>query len=130
MDLNNLELDAGSYTLIAVIVSLLFIPLFLSKDPDIHPLALQRQSNSSPIRLPKESAIYRSLETPQGFPLKTGLALKTEKSYSTRDGDIRDVWNLAVEKGKGKVLSVKGVTITEVDIGKCASSLRMMLPVT
>jgi len=38
--------------------------------------------------------------------------------YSTRGGDIRDIWKLAVEKGKGKLLSVKGTIIKEHDISE------------
>ena len=58
--------------------------------------------------------------TPHGTPLKTGLALPGEKSWQTRDGDLRDIWNTHVEKGPGKVLSVKGTQVTEVPVGMCS----------
>ncbi|KAF8460641.1 hypothetical protein BDZ91DRAFT_798724 [Kalaharituber pfeilii] len=113
-----LQLDVWSYTLIAVILSLLILPVCLSKDPDYHPLALQHQSHPSNVRQPKESAVYRSQETSHGLPLKTGLSLPGEKSWQFRDGDLRDIWNLYVEKGKGIVQSVKGFEVTNVEVAK------------
>lgn len=72
------------------------------------------------IRNPKESAVYRSLHTPFGYPLVAGLGLPTEQKYSTRHGDITDIWKLQCENGKGKILSVKGVEVVEVDTGLCS----------
>ncbi|RPA86990.1 hypothetical protein BJ508DRAFT_410579 [Ascobolus immersus RN42] len=111
-----IELNAVSYTLIALAASILFVPLFLSKDPAIHPFILQRQSNVAPVRKPKESAVYRSQATPTGYPLISGLQLEGEKAYQTRDGDIRDVWKLAKEKGNGKIITVRGSRKEEIDI--------------
>lgn len=113
-----IELNVVSYTLIALVVGLLFVPLFFSKDPAIHPFILQRQSNVAPIRKPKESAVYRSQATPSGYPLVAGLQLEGEKAYQTRDGDIRDIWNLAKNKGKGKIITVRGNRTAEHDIRK------------
>ena len=45
---DDLELNVVSYTLIAVILGLVIIPVLLEKDPDIHPLLLNRQSISNP----------------------------------------------------------------------------------
>lgn len=116
------ELNIYTYTLLAIITSLLFVPLLFRADPDVHPIALLHQSNISPIRKKKESAIYRNGAVPHGAPLRTGLALKGEKAWLPRDGDLRDVWNAYVEKGPGKVLSVKGADVTEVPVGKSLST--------
>jgi hypothetical protein len=71
------------------------------------------------VRNPKESAIYRSLQTPPGYPLVSGFQLPSTQKYSSRSGDIRDIWKLAIEKGKGKLLTVKGANVKEDDIRKC-----------
>jgi hypothetical protein len=116
-----LELNTVSYTLIALAAALLFSPLFLAKDPAIHPFILERQSNVAPVRKPKESAVYRSQATPSGYPLVAGLQLEGEKAYQTRDGDIRDVWKLAKDKGKGKIITVRGSRKDEIDIGELSN---------
>lgn len=43
-----LQFDIISYTLIALLVGLLVLPVALGKDPDIHPFALLRQSSVAP----------------------------------------------------------------------------------
>lgn len=68
------------------------------------------------VRNPKESAVHRSTNVPYGQPFVTGLNLPTETNYSTRDGDIRDIWKLAIEKCNGKILSVRGADIHEIDM--------------
>ncbi len=91
------------------------------EDPDTHPLILARQCSAAPIRSEGESAVYRSLETPHGYPLRSGLGIKDEKAPrwgSGRDGDLRDVWRTAIagvrgQDGqptgqKGKILTVRG----------------------
>lgn len=87
-------------TLLAlVLAAYLLSPLFLYTEPDVHPLLLARQSSASYVRQPKESATFRSLETPHGYPLKSGLNVKDAgqpKWTSGRDGDLRDVWKRAV----------------------------------
>lgn len=87
-------------TLIAgAIVAFLTVSVLGSKDPDIHPFLLARQSTESPVRQPGESAPYRSLETPYGFPLRSGLNVRdpgTPKWSAGRRGDLRDVWKTAV----------------------------------
>ncbi|KAL9606959.1 MAG: hypothetical protein Q9167_008078 [Letrouitia subvulpina] len=111
-------------TLILIgIFTYLVYPLFFSKDPDTHPFLLARQSSASFVRQPGESAIFRSLETPHGYPLRSGLNVKdpgAPKWSSGKDGDLRDVWRKAVQgptsdDGKssglpGKVLTVLGKT--------------------
>ncbi|KAJ5908313.1 hypothetical protein N7495_000995 [Penicillium taxi] len=70
-----------------------------SKEPDIHPYLLARQSTSSPVRQAGESATYRSLETPYGYPLRSGLNIRdpgAPKWTAGRRGDLRDIWRAAV----------------------------------
>ena len=65
--------------------------------------------------------MYRSLETPHGYPLKTGLNVKNPDAprwAAGKDGDLRDVWKKTVqgptgEDGKstgepGKIFTVLG----------------------
>lgn len=40
-----LQFDTVSFTLIALVIATAVIPIVLSKDPDIHPFALLRQSS-------------------------------------------------------------------------------------
>ncbi|KAG9202570.1 hypothetical protein G6514_004308 [Epicoccum nigrum] len=66
-----------------------------SADADTHPLLLARQAQASYVRQPGESAVFRSPETPHGYPLRTGLAVKPPGApmYSAgKDGDLRDIW--------------------------------------
>ena len=99
--LENILLGWNIYsTLIALVLAAYLVsPLFLSTEPDVHPLLLARQSSASYVRQPKESAVFRSLDTPHGYPLKSGLNVKDAgqpKWTSGRDGDLRDVWKRAV----------------------------------
>ena len=96
------------YTSLLTVVFLAYLtyPLFFGKEPDTHPLLLARQATASQIRQPGESAIYRSLEAPHGYPLRSGLNVKdagSPKWTSGRDGDLRDVWNKAVEGADGRI---------------------------
>lgn len=108
-------------TLIAgALLAFVVISFVTSKDPDIHPFLLARQSTAFPVRQPGESSAYRSLETPYGFPLRSGLNVKdpgAPKWTSGRKGDLRDVWKTAirgaVEEGavsgkQGKIYTVLG----------------------
>ena len=109
-------------TLICILLGVyLLYPLFYYTEPDTHPMLLARQSSNSYVRQPGESAIYRSLETPHGYTLKSGLNVKdpgAPKWASGRDGDLRDIW-AQVLKGPtgsdgnsngspGKIISVLG----------------------
>jgi hypothetical protein len=85
-----------------VIATLLFFyfayPWLTWKDPDVHPFLLARQASPSPIRQPGESAVYRSIEIPYGYPLREGLGVKdpgAPKWSGGRNGDIRDIWRQA-----------------------------------
>lgn len=104
-----------------VLVAYLIYPLVFYAEPDVHPLLLARQSAASHVRQPGESATFRSLDVPHGYPLRTGLNVKdpgAPKWSSGRDGDLRDVWKRAVSGpvenegqptgGAGKVFTVLG----------------------
>ncbi|CAN9079869.1 unnamed protein product [Alternaria alternata] len=95
-------------TLIAFsIVGFLAFIIYDSADADTHPLLLARQAVASYVRQPGESAIFRSPETPHGYPLRTGLAVRPPGApmYSAgKDGDLRDIWRrvtgeIPLEKG-------------------------------
>ena len=123
---SQLEQILAGWNIYTTIICLIFgiyliYPLFYYADPDIHPLLLARQSSASPVRQPGESSTFRSLETPYGYSLKTGLNVKeagAPKWTSGKNGDLRDVWKRAVSgpvdnDGKptgepGKVLTVLG----------------------
>ena len=99
--LENILAGSNIYTILLALLLAAYIiaPLILYTEPDIHPLLLARQSSASYVRQPKESAVFRSLETPHGYPLKSGLNVKDAgqpKWTSGRDGDLRDVWKRAV----------------------------------
>ena len=105
-----------STTLVAVFVGYLFYPLFFGAEPDTHPLLLARQASASPVRQAGESATYRAIDIPYGYPLRSGLNVKDEgapKWSAGRNGDLRDIWREAA-KSSGphetpiQLLSVKG----------------------
>ncbi|KAF2191833.1 hypothetical protein K469DRAFT_556422 [Zopfia rhizophila CBS 207.26] len=113
--------NAYSSVLLIGIIGFIAWVVYDTQDADTHPLLLARQSQASYVRHPGESAIYRSPETPHGYPLRTGLAVKTPGTpmYSTgKDGDLRDIWRrvtgeIPLEKnaapgGTGKILTVFG----------------------
>ncbi|KAF2455592.1 hypothetical protein BDY21DRAFT_289228 [Lineolata rhizophorae] len=92
-----------------------------SPEPDTHPMLLARGASASPVRMPGESAVYRSQELPHGYPLRTGLGVKYPgaPAYSGgKNGDLRDIWRrvsgkLPLEGGDadantGKILTVLG----------------------
>ncbi|KZF20292.1 hypothetical protein L228DRAFT_249963 [Xylona heveae TC161] len=111
------------YTTILVILisAYVVLPWWFSKDPDLHPILLSRQATPAPVRNAGESATYRSVETPYGFPLKSGLGVKdpgAPRWARGRDGDLRDIWKQAArdpldQTGQstgqpGKILTVLG----------------------
>lgn len=129
--------DIYTTLILLVLVTYLVYPVFFTPDPDVHPMLLARQATASPVRQPGESATFRSLETPYGYPLKTGLNVKdpgAPKWTSGRDGDLRDVWKRAstgpvdiegrpVDK-PGKILTVLGKEeIIEHSFGKLTAEL-------
>jgi len=105
----DIELDILSFILLALIVLLLITPVLFPADPDTFPFILNNQSVPSKVRHPNESAVYRHRDQPHGYPLVAGLALR--KGYEApRDGDLRDIWELALQKS---------VTLGVVRGGRC-----------
>lgn len=114
-------------TVLATSLAIFIVYAFLnSKDPDIHPYLLARQATEAPVRQPGQSAVFRSLDTPHGFPLRTGLNVKepgAPKWAPGRDGDLRDIWRAAVRGSvaeedattgrRGKIYTVLGKNVTE-----------------
>lgn len=88
-----------TFLLFAAFFTLIY-PLIDPSEPDTHPLLLSRQASIAPVRYPGESAVYRAVEVPHGFPLKSGLNVKAKGSSrwsAGKDGDIRDIWRRAIE---------------------------------
>lgn len=111
--------NSWSTAIATLLVGIVTFQLYTRRDPDTHPLLLARQSQASPVRMPKESSVYRSHSAPHGMPLNTGLNVKdpgASKWSRGRDGDLRDVWRQALHGtadpgkpvGKGKLLTVLG----------------------
>ena len=95
--------DLFSTFIAGSLLVILIYPLLTSKEPDTHPFLLARQAQASPIRQPGESSVYRSVEIPYGYPLRSGLAVKdpgASKWTAGRDGDLRDIWRQAVNGNK------------------------------
>ena len=104
--------------LTVLLVGYLISPLFLSTEPDVHPMLLERQASIARVtQSDTESAIHRNLAVPEGFPLRSGLNIKdpgAARWTAGRDGDLRDIWRQAitniitgVNSGKS-VISVHG----------------------
>jgi len=85
--------------LATVLVAVLAYVLLTNREPDVHPFLLARQSHIAPIRHPGESAVYRAVDVPHGYPLRAGLGVKdpgAPKWSTGRNGDLRDIWRQAV----------------------------------
>ncbi|KAK7427077.1 hypothetical protein QQZ08_006346 [Neonectria magnoliae] len=101
--------STGLLTLLLVLVS---YRVLSTREPDVHPMLLARQSVPSPVRNDGESPVYRSQAAPHGMPLNAGLNVKdpgASKWSRGRDGDLRDIWRKAVQGGDG---GVKGNLMT------------------
>lgn len=81
-----------------LITAILAYSKYLQTQKDISELALQDQSSQSTTRKPHETASFRSRLVSHGFPLLHGLSIK--HSYKLRDGNLRDVWCLAMDTAK------------------------------
>ncbi|RMZ87383.1 hypothetical protein DV736_g5396, partial [Chaetothyriales sp. CBS 134916] len=83
-----------STILLLTLLTALIYPLLTAKDSDVHPFLLARQSTPSPIRFPGKSAVYRAMDVPHSYPLKSGLGVKDDNSPKWspgRKGDVRDI---------------------------------------
>jgi hypothetical protein len=116
------DIFAGWSLSTTIIATVLFVflayPWLTWKDPDTHPFLLARQASASPVRQPGESAVYRSVEVPHGYPLRSGLNVKdpgAPKWSAGRNGDLRDVWIQAMRgplKEDGSAAGPKGKFLT------------------
>ena len=130
LDTALLNLFAGWNIYTTIFATGLFLylayPWLTWRDPDTHPHLLARQASTSPIRQQGESAVYRSIEVPYGYPLRAGLGVKdpgAPKWSSGRNGDLRDIWRTAArgpikEDGspagkRGRVMTILGNKVIE-----------------
>jgi hypothetical protein len=91
--------DIYTTSIAAVIISVFAYSVFTRRDPDVHPILLERQTQGSLVRNHGESAVYRSQSSPHGMDLNTGLNVRDpgiNKWARGRDGDLRDVWRRVV----------------------------------
>ncbi|EXJ91788.1 hypothetical protein A1O3_00338 [Capronia epimyces CBS 606.96] len=119
-------------TVLAIILGVVLIyPLLTRRESDTHPFLLARQAQVAPVRQPGHSAVYRAIDLPHGYPLRSGLGVKdpgAPRWTAGRAGDLRDVWRSAARGAvkddgtltgeKGKILTVLGrdkVTEHELD---------------
>lgn len=139
--LSDVLADWNIYTTVfaGILAAFVVYSIVSSKDPDVHPYLLARQSTASPIRQSGESATYRSLETPHGFPLRLGLNVKdpgAPKWTAGRRGDLRDVWKAAVRgalnadgtvSGKqGKIYTVLGKQAVERSLSQVTQEINVV----
>jgi hypothetical protein len=125
--------DIYSTSIATVILVFFAYQVFTRRDPDAHPLLLERQSHASAVRNPGESAVYRSQSSPHGMELNTGLNVRDpgiSKWARGRDGDLRDIWRRVVDgptdesgklKGeKGRIVTILGSEhVIEHNLGMC-----------
>jgi len=82
-------------SLLAVLIGLVVTySLTWSRQPDVHPMILGRQSYVGRVRNINESPIYHSLDAPGGR-MRTGLGIRLaqDRPYApARDGDLRHIW--------------------------------------
>lgn len=113
--------DVYSTFITALILVFSVYQVFNQRDPDIHPMLLERQAHVSTVRNPGESAVYRSQSMPHGMEMNTGLNVRDpgiSKWARGRDGDLRDIWKRVVGEptdengnlkgGEGRILTVLG----------------------
>src|SRR6201994_1971806 len=58
------------------LVAFLIYPVLTGRDPDTHPFLLARQAQIAPVRQEGESAVYRAVDIPHGYPLRASLGVK------------------------------------------------------
>lgn len=118
--------DTYSTLIATVIVFFVGYVIFYSEESDVHPFLLARQATEAPVRERGQSGIFRALDVPHGFPLKSGLGVKdpnTPKWTSGRNGDLRDIWRAAIRGAlnpdgtptdkQGKIYTVLGKRVVE-----------------
>ncbi|TQS38248.1 hypothetical protein Golomagni_01254 [Golovinomyces magnicellulatus] len=134
------EWDHLSTALFFLSISSLIYFIINTRDPDIHPLLLERQSQASRVRQEGKSSIFRSLSVPHDTPLNSGLNIRKpgySKWINGHDGDLRDIWLRAiagaqnregVETGAiGKILTIEGIEhVKEHDLGDITRQLNLI----
>lgn len=133
------EWDIYSTAIATIIVAFIGGIWCMSKDPDCHPFLLARQSTEAPIRQEGESGTFRSLETPYGYTLRTGLNVKdpgAPKWTGGRNGDLRDIWRSAVrgtlkpdgapDGARGKLYTVLGKSFKEHDLDDISQEINIL----
>jgi hypothetical protein len=113
--------DVYSTSIAALILVFFSYHVFTRRDPDTHPMLLERQAHASAVRNPGESSVYRSQSVPHGMEMNTGLNVRDpgiSKWARGRDGDLRDIWRRAINgptdengilKGeRGRILTILG----------------------
>jgi len=134
--------DIYSTSIAAAILVFFAYQVFTRRDPDAHPMLLERQAHASAVRYPGESAVYRSQSSPHGMELNTGLGVRDpgiSKWARGRDGDLRDIWRRVVDgpidesgkpkRGKGRLLTVLGSEqVIEHNLGLCCIDLYRGMP--
>ena len=128
-------------TLLALAIAIVIAyPIFFAAEPDTHPLLLARQAAVSPVRSRHESAFYRSLDTPHGFPLRAGLNVKdpdTPRWAPGRDGDLADIWREVLRGGstgvdgraiaKGRIMTILGSDeVVEHDLFRLTKEIKII----
>ncbi|KAF1925047.1 uncharacterized protein M421DRAFT_71067 [Didymella exigua CBS 183.55] len=132
----------NAYSTVLVVGILGFVGWVVASDADAdtHPLLLARQAQASYVRQPRESAVFRSPETPHGYPLRTGLAVKPAGApmYSAgKDGDLRDIWRRvtgeiplekkASSRGTATLMTVQGTEqLSEHDISGVSKEMAIV----
>ncbi|KAI8933327.1 hypothetical protein NX059_009952 [Plenodomus lindquistii] len=115
--------NAVSTLLAFAIVAFVAFVVYDSAEADTHPLLLARQAQAAYVRHAGESAVFRSPETPHGYPLRTGLAVRPPgvPMYSAgKDGDLRDIWRrvtgeIPLEKGAASSGTARLMTVMGTD---------------
>ncbi|OUM54523.1 hypothetical protein BVG19_g3928 [[Candida] boidinii] len=74
----------------SLVLIYLSLPYLKNNLTDVDILALLNQSSTSHTRKLGETTIYRSIDVPHGFPLTTGLRIRS--GYNLRDGNLKDIW--------------------------------------
>ncbi|POS88033.1 hypothetical protein EPUL_000641, partial [Erysiphe pulchra] len=131
------EWDRLSTTLFILSICSIVYFIIYTREPDTHPLFLERQTQASPVRQKGESAIFRSHSAPHGTALISGLNIRNpgdSKWTHGKDGDLRDIWKRAItgaqdrlgnDLGKtGKLFTLQGTSeVIEHDLNEITKQI-------
>lgn len=118
------ELEDIVASLIVLIVTsvVLYDKFYLETLKDVHELLLTEQSSISSTRKTGESAIYRSMDTMHGLPLTVGLQVRYD-IYKIRNGNLKDIWSLAMETPENGIQLPIGGRITYLKMNQIFNAL-------